>query len=93
MEIYLKDNDGKLQETTLFDLLDTAFDMTGFKMENGSWSNENCNWIGVVQESEKQEQVTTNITFENNGNTITGLNVYTAPIKRVVDDDNSKQVV
>lgn len=93
MEIYRKDKDGKLQETTLFDLLNDAFNKAGFTMGNGSWSNENHNWIGVIQESKKPEQVTTNITFENDGNTITGLNVYAAPIKRVVDEDNSRQVV
>ena len=93
MEIYIKDTDGKLQETTLFDLMDKALRKAGFTMENGSWSDENHNWIGVIQESKKPEQVTTNITFENDGNTITGLNVYVAPIKRVVDDDNSRQVV
>lgn len=93
MEIYIKDKDGKLQETTLFDLMDKALRKAGFTMENGSWSNENHNWIGVIQESKKPEQVTTNITFENDGNTITGLSVYAAPIKRVVDDDNSRQVI
>jgi hypothetical protein len=93
MEIYIKDTDGKLQETTLFSLMDKALRNAGFTMENGSWSDENHNWIGVIQESKKPEQVTTNITFENDGNTITGLNVYAAPIKRVVDEDNSRQVV
>lgn len=93
MEIYIKDKDGKLQETTLFNLLNKAFKKAGFKLENGSWNDENHNWIGVVQESKKPAQVTTNITFENNGNTITGLKVYVAPIKRVVDEDNSEQVV
>lgn len=93
MEIYIKDKDGKLQETTLFYLLNKAFEKAGFNMENGSWSDENHNWLGVVQESKKPAQVTTNITFTNDGNTITGLNVYVAPIKRVVDEDSSKQVV
>lgn len=93
MEIYIKDIDGKLQEITLFDLMDKALRNAGFTMKNGSWCNENHNWIGVIQESEKSEQVTTNITFENDGNTITGLNIYASPIKRVVDDDNSRQIV
>lgn len=93
MEIYVKDKDGKLQETTLFDLMDEAFKKAGFEMENGSWRDENHNWIGVTQENKKPEQITTNITFKNDGNTITGIHVYSAPIKRVVDEDNSRQLI
>lgn len=93
MEIYYKNKDGKLQETNIFELLNNAFVKAGFNMDNGSWKEDNHNWLGVIQESKKPEQVTTNITFENDMNTITELKVYTAPIKRVVDDDNSKQII
>lgn len=93
MEIYLKDEDGRLQEITLLYLLDKAFNKAGFKMENGSWSDENHNWIGIVQENKKPEQIITNIIFENDGNTIIDLNVYIAPIKIIVDNDNSRQLV
>lgn len=93
MEIFVKDEDGKWKETDLFKLLNTAFTKAGFVMENGSWDDENHNWIGIVQENKKSKQIVTNITFKNDGNTITGLNVYVIPIKRVVDNDNSKQII
>ena len=93
MEIYYKDKDGKLQETTVYDLLDISFRKANFKMENGEWSDENHKWIGLVQESEDSCQITTNITFSNDGNTVKGLRIYSAPIKRVVDEDNSRQII
>jgi hypothetical protein len=93
MELYFKDSEGKLQEVKLISILKTAFTCAGFKMENGSFEGENHHWIGIVQESKKPSQVVTNITFKDDGNTITGLKVYESPIKRIVDEDNSKQVI
>ena len=93
MEIYLKDGDGKLQETTLNHLLEKAFEKAGYKMDNGGWKDENYNWLGIIQENKKNEQVTTNILFENDGNTIIGLKIYVAPIKKIIDNDNGWQVV
>ena len=93
MEIYIKNSKGQLEETTLYKVLENAFGSAGFKMENGSFSNENHRWIGIVQESKKPSEVVTNITFNDKGDTITGVKVYETPIKWVVDSDNSRQVI
>jgi hypothetical protein len=93
MEIYIKNTKGQLEETTLYQVLENAFGNAGFKMENGSFSNENHRWIGIVQESKKPSEVVTNITFNDKGDTITGVKVYETPIKRIVDSDHSRQVV
>jgi hypothetical protein len=93
MELYFKNEEGLLQETNLKQILSNAFNKAGFKMDNGSFNNENHNWIGIVQESKKPSEVVTNITFEDDGNTITGLKVFETPIERVVDEDSSKQIV
>lgn len=93
MELYIKNDNGQLEETTLMQILEKALSKAGFKMDNGCFNGENHNWIGVVQESKKPSEVVTNITFNDDGNTITGLKVFETPIKRVVDSDNSRQVV
>lgn len=93
MELYFKNSEGQLQETNLRQILSNAFGKAGFKMDNGSFEGENHKWVGIVQESKKPSEVVTNITFEDDGNTITGLKVFETPINRVKDEDNSKQIV
>lgn len=93
MELYFKNSEGQLQETTLCQVLSNAFKKAGLKIENGCFSDENHMWLGIIQENKKPAQVTTNITFNNDGNTITGLNVYETPIKRIIDEDNSRQII
>jgi len=92
MEIYIKDIDGKLQETTLYDLMDKAFRKAGFVMDNGSFDSGNHKWIGIVQENKNPEQVTTNIAF-NNDDAIIGLNVYVSPIRIFVDDGQMSKII
>lgn len=97
MELYFKNKNGQLQETTLEDILVKAFSEAKFKMDNGSFVGDNHRWVGVVQKCKKEDksesQVLTNITFMNDKNTITGLHVYETPIIKVVDDENSRQIV
>ena len=93
MEIYFKNSKGQIEETNLKGLLILALINAGFEMENGRFEGENHNWIGIVQESKKPSRVVTNICFEDDGNTITGLKVFEAPIKTIVEEDNSKQVI
>jgi len=93
MEIYKKDKDGKLQETNILILLTNALNKAGFKLENGSFEYEHCSWVGVVKDSKNSTQVTVNICFEDCGNVITHLNVYEAPIKKIVDEDNMRQII
>ena len=95
MEIYYKDKEGKLQETTLLNLLTKSFKQSGFKLNNGAWPKEDHYWLGVVQKSHDKQpkEITTNITFKNNGNTISGVNVYISPIVTIVDNDNMEQLI
>lgn len=93
MELYFKNQEGQLQETNLRQILSHAFIEAGFEMDNGSFKGENHMWVGIVQESKKPSQVVTNICFKDDGNTITELKVFETPIRRVVDEDNSKRIV
>lgn len=93
MEIYIKNSKGQLEETSLYNILNLAFGVSGLKMDNGSFPGEDYKWIGVVQESKKPSEVVVNILFNEKGDTITGVKVYETPIKRVVDRDNSRLVV
>ncbi|AGO47685.1 hypothetical protein Phi17218_152 [Cellulophaga phage phi17:2_18] len=92
LELYAKDDKGVLREVTLFAVLSAEFERAGFKMDSGAWKDEDHNWLGIVQENSKSEQIVTNITFKNNMNTITGLDIYVTPIKRVVDEDESVNI-
>ncbi len=93
MELYFKNKNGQLEETNLMQILSKSLEIANFKMDNGSFEGENCKWIGVVQKSKNKTQVVTNITFLDDGNTITGLHVYKNPIIQVVDEDNSEQII
>ena len=93
MELYFKNSEGQLQETNLRQILSDALHKANFKMDNGSFDGENHKWIGVVQKSKNKTQVVTNITFEDDGNTVTGLKVYETPIVKIVDEENSRQVI
>jgi Cu/Zn superoxide dismutase len=93
MEIFIKNENGLLQQTSIMSLLGIAFKKAKFKIDAATFRGENHNWIGVVQESKKPSEVVVNITFEDDGNTILGVHVYETPIKTVVDSDNSKQII
>ena len=85
MELYFKNSQGQLQETNLRQILSDSFKRSGFTLENGSFPGEDHMWVGIVQESKKPSEIVTNITFKDDGNTITGLKIYETPIKRVKD--------
>lgn len=92
-EVYFKNEKGQIQETTLKDLLQYHLNKSGFKMDIGRFEGEDCSWIDIVQESKKPSEVVTNIMFTDNGNVITDVNVYESPIRRIVDEDDGKQII
>ncbi len=91
--IYVRDTDGKLQETTLAELLIRQLQESEFKMDN-LLPADDVNIIGIVQESESPSvQTTVNLEFEKDGNTFTGVKVYQCPIVRIVAEDEMKRIV
>lgn len=92
MELYLKNSKGQLEEANLVNVLEKAFSEAGFTMDSGEFTGEDHIWVGIVQES-KSSQIVTNITFKEDCKTITGLHIYETPIKRVIDEDDSKQLI
>lgn len=94
MEIYVKNSEGELKQTDLKSLLISSFDKAGLQMDNGSFEKEDHQWLGIVQrDKDNTVEVTVNITFKDDRNSITGLKVYKSKIKMVVDDENSKQII
>lgn len=93
MEIYYKNSRGRLVATTLMKALDTALKNSEFKMDNGSFPGENYNWIGIIQKNNTPSEVTINIIFEDDGNTIIGVKVFETPIIEIVDHDNTRQLI
>lgn len=41
----MKNSNRQLEETTLMQILEKALGEAGFKMDNGSFSGENHNWL------------------------------------------------
>jgi hypothetical protein len=79
--------------TSLQYVINSKANDTIYDQEVICFKGEDHMWLGIVQESKKPSQVVTNISFKEDGNTITELKVYEAPIKRIVDESNSKQIV
>lgn len=93
MEIYVKNKQNQLEETTLYNIIELALENSAFKMDNGRFSDGSSRWIEIIQESENTTQVLIEILFDDSGDTITDLNVHETPILRVVDNDNSKKII
>ena len=92
MEIYRKNTDGQLEETTLKDLLKFALQVGDFEMDNGSFLAEGHHWVGIVQKTDKPSKILVNINF-NDDDEITEVHVFETPIKLVEDDDNAIQII
>ena len=87
MEIYYKNIDGQLEQTTFKAILDSKLREAGFEMENLDYI------VGVVQRSKRPSRVVVNIFFKEGTDKIEGLHVYETPIVEMEDDDNSRQIV
>ena len=92
MEIYIKNKEGLLEETTLRKVLIEQLEYK-FELDIGSFNGENYNWIGIEQESKAPSKVSVNIIFEDDGNTIQEIKVYEVPLVTIEDNDNSKQII
>ena len=93
MEIFYKNKQGQLEETNLKTLLSNAFKEAGFTLDNGRFEGEDYSWVGVIQENKSPSEITTNICFKDDDNTITQLKIFEAPIERVVVEDRSRQII
>lgn len=94
MTIFIKDKDGKLQETTLADLIIQSLSQNDFKMDNGEFNDNSARWVGIVQENQKRStQVIVNINFDTDYNNIIEVQVFENPIKRVIDYDSSIKIL
>lgn len=92
MKIYSGKNKKEAKQTTLKRLLIDSLIESGFKLDNGSFDDENHSWVGIVQESNKPSQVLINVCF-NDSDEITEVKVYETPIVTIVDDDRCKQII
>lgn len=96
MKIYIGENKSKSKKITFQDLLIMKLKEGGFIMDNGAWDDEDHAWVGVIQQSDKSGkpmEVTVNITFNTKEDIINGVDVYTANIVTIVDEDSSKKIV
>lgn len=94
MEVYVKNSNGLLEETDLRELIVKQLDNLDAEIDVGSFSDGSCRWIEVIQTNKEETlQVTVGIEFKENLNEIERVKVYTAPIMKVVDNDNSKSLI
>jgi hypothetical protein len=93
MKLYTINDKGNRVRISLADALTTAIEAAGFETDNVDCQEEDWAVVGIVQENSRSEQVTVNIQFDGSGNTVTGVKVYTDPIRRVVIEDETKVIV
>ena len=93
MKLYTLNAKGNRVRISLADALTTELRSSKFELDNVDCPHEDWAVVGVVQENSRSEQVTVNILFDGTGNTITGVKVYTDPIRRVVIEDETKVIV
>lgn len=92
MELYFKNEDGQLQETSLMDLFIQSLNDNDFTTSVGSFDNQDCNWVEIIQD-EESKRVMVNVIFKDDLNSVDSVNVYLTPIKRVVDEENSEKLI
>jgi hypothetical protein len=83
MELYFKNASGHIEKTSLFYVLYSA--LSEFNTQTGE------DYLAVTQETDSV-QVEINFEFKDN-NTIEGLHVFEAPIRKIVDTDNQRRVI
>lgn len=92
MELYRKNKEGQLQETNLRFVLKKQFANAGYEVELGRNNDESARWLEIKKEDNKT-QVTISILFEEDYNAIDEINIFSAEIKRVVDEENSIRII
>ena len=92
MEIYYKDNKKRLQEITLKKLIALSLTENNFKTKINKFSDNSSNWISIVQER-KNKQITTIISFDEQEQNIKQIQVFSADIKKVVDEENEINII
>ena len=93
MKLYTLNEKGNRVRISLADALTQTLESGGFELDNVDCPEEDWAVVGVVQENNRSEQVTVNIQFDGTRNTVTGVKVYTDPIRRVVVEDETKQII
>tara|TARA_R110000803_G_scaffold209959_1_gene280524 strand:- start:127 stop:423 length:297 start_codon:yes stop_codon:yes gene_type:complete len=98
MKIYVGDNKAKAKQMTFQDLLIAKIREAGIGMDNGGFYDENCSWVGIVQDDattndKNPSQVTINFTFDHEEDTIKEINVWKSNIITIVDDEHMKKII
>jgi hypothetical protein len=93
MKLYTKNEKGNTVRTSLADALKQALEKSGYEMDNDYCKKENWQIVGIIQENKRSEQILVNIVFDGAGNEITDVKVYSNPIRRVVDEDNTTVII
>jgi hypothetical protein len=93
MKLYTKDGKGKFVRISLAEALKQALEKSEYEMDNDRCESGDWQVIGIVQENKRSEQVLVNILFDGKGDEVTDVKVYSNPIRRVVDEDNTTVIV
>jgi len=98
MNKYFKqDKEGNLKEISLRNLIAEAMDESEpfneeFKSEVDGYSDESGSWIDITKD-ESDKRISIVLMFDNNGDIIENIGVFSTPIRQVVDSDKTKQII
>ena len=90
-KIYVGKNKRKAKQITFEKLLCMELEKSGFKLENDCFSDSSLSWVGIIQQSKDNSEITVNICF--NDGIIYSVNVYEAKIITILDHDNAKKLI
>ena len=96
MKIFVQDEDGKLQETNLRDLIaeklaKDLFDCKPITIDANRLTDGSGSWVEIENKLD-DKIITVTISFDDEGDEITDVNVYLTPIKHIVDHDNTTRL-
>lgn len=100
MDIYIKNSDDTLKPVALRDVLAKAIakgmgtNLENIEMDVDKHNDGSGSWIEVNQlTDDKSLQIKVSIWFDDDGNNVEDIKVYKTPIKTIIDNDNSKELI
>lgn len=93
MEILVKNKSEHFHPHNVRDVMEAALHKAGYTMDVGSLSDGSGAWLQIIQQNEDNQVIVEFQFKEHHRNEITGVHVYSSPIKTIVDEENSKMLI
>lgn len=98
MKIYIQKTEEKsITEISLYDLFEHMLEGSvslkkNTKIEADSFNDKSGKWI-EIKEKQKKKIISLVLMFNDEGDKLTDLSVFKTPIKTIIDEENTKQII